>query len=111
MAMSNTGLLRSTGSRSRLAQRGASRPCSLAATVSSRWPFSPLPFAPTIADVSSSTVVRTSRALSVPVHTFIPSAAGTEHEAGSPRIPSTSTRQVRQAPMASMSGSLQSCEM
>ena len=111
MAMSNTGLLASTGSRSRLAQRGASMPCSLAATVSSRWPFSPSPFAPTIAEVSSSTAARTSRALPVPVQTFIPSAAGTEHEAGRPRIPSTSTRQVRHAPMASMSGSLQSWEM
>ena len=83
----------------------------LAATDSSRWPLPPSPFAPTMAEVSSRTVARTSRALSVAVHTSMPSAAGTEQEAGRPRMPSISTRQVRHAPMASMSGSLQSCEM
>ena len=41
----------------------------------------------------------------------MPSVAGTEHDAGKPRTPSICTRQVRQAPIAGMSGSLQSWEM
>src|SRR5574341_871660 len=44
----------------------------------------------------------------VSVRTAIPSRAGRWHEAGKPRWPSTSTRQVRQAPSGGRSGSLQS---
>ena len=40
-----------------------------------------------------------------------PGNAGTEHDAGKPRVPSICTMQVRHAPMGFMSGSLQSCEM
>ena len=69
------------------------------------------PFSGNIARVSSTTPRRMSLTSGVSVHTFMPSAAGTEHDAGNPRTPSMLTRHVRQAPIAFMSGSLQSCEM
>ena len=49
---------------------------------------------------SSSTVRRAWRTRCVLVLIFIPSATGVTHEAESPRPPSISTRQTRQAPMA-----------
>ena len=107
IAMSKTGLLLSTGSRSRPTQRPPLTPWCLAAIVSSWWSFAPLPS--TIAIVSSMTPVRTRSTSGVSVSTFMPGTAGIVHEAGKPRAPSTSTRQVRHAAFGPMSGSLQSC--
>ena len=59
--------------------------------------------------VSSSTPRRISTASGSSTFTSIPSAAGVEQDAGNPRTPSIFTRQVRQAPMGFMSGSLHSC--
>ena len=62
-----------------------------------------------IESVRSSTPVRTRTASGCWVSTTIPSRAGRWQAAGTPRMPSTCTRQVRQAPRGGRSGSLQSC--
>ena len=62
-----------------------------------------------IAIVSSITPRRTRSTSGVSVRTLMPGAAGMVHEAGKPRVPSTSTRHVRHAALGPMSGSLQSC--
>ena len=69
------------------------------------------PFSGIIAIVSSMTPLLIFRTSWESVETFMPSDAGTEHEAGKPRVPSIWTRHVRHAPIGFMSGSLQSCEM
>ena len=110
--MSKTGLLVSTGSRSRPFHLGEEISWWAAAVLSSLYPFAPFPFEPgSMPKVSSTTPLRMSMTSGVSVQTFMPSAAGTEHDAGNPLCPSICTRQVRQAPMAPMSASLQSWEM
>ena len=59
--------------------------------------------------VRSSTAARTRTASGCVVLTTMPSRAGRWQAAGMPRMPSTWTRQVRQAPSGGRSGSLQSC--
>ena len=110
--MSKTGLLVSTGSRSRPLHLGEEMSWCAAAVLNSLYPFAPFPFGPgSIPNVNSTTPFRIAVTSGVSVQIFMSSAAGTEHEAGNPLCPSICTRQVRQAPMAPMSASLQSWEM
>ena len=81
MAMLNTGLLVSVSGRSRPSQRGSVMPCWSAAMDSSRKSLPP-PFLGNMASVNSRTPLRMAWTSGVSVHTFMPSAAGTEHDAG-----------------------------
>src|SRR6266545_3605158 len=87
---------------------GPARPWRAVAAPTWPKPFRPSP-SESIERVRSRTAVRTRAASGCVVLTIIPSRAGRWQAAGVPRMPSTWTRQVRQAPSGARSGSLQSC--
>ena len=64
-----------------------------------------------MAKVNSRTPRRKFLDSGVSVRTCMPAAAGNEHDAGKPRMPSICTKHVRHAPIGFISGSLQSWEI
>ena len=103
MAILKTGLLSSTASLDRGDQAGFMTELEFNDSLKSPKPSD---FELTMPAVNSKTPLLIASNRSPLVEIFIPSVKGVEQEAGYPRTPSISTRQVRQAPIGFISGSL-----